>query len=162
MRKQPYNQTEPLSPSYLQEHCGGVSCFSISNHPSSNVQGAPEILYAYSSITYQLQDSMWSICFLFTLASFYEILIRIRGVTGVELLSGVHWYLKNLCGAHISWDKTGGSQLSSVPKPGSLPRMQDDGLLIQRPVPWNYYQNAVTSSCKLFIYYIPLKFIKYI
>ncbi|XP_023730204.1 alpha-N-acetylglucosaminidase isoform X1 [Lactuca sativa] len=97
-----------------KEHCGGVSCFSISNHPSSNVQGAPEIL--------------------------------IRGVTGVELLSGVHWYLKNLCGAHISWDKTGGSQLSSVPKPGSLPRMQDDGLLIQRPVPWNYYQNAVTSS----------------
>ncbi|KAI3499382.1 hypothetical protein L1887_35181 [Cichorium endivia] len=97
-----------------KDHCGGVSCFLISNHPSANVLGAPEIL--------------------------------IRGVTGVELLAGLHWYLKNLCGAHISWDKTGGSQLSSVPKSGSLPRMQDDGLLIQRPVPWNYYQNAVTSS----------------
>nr|GEU92850.1 hypothetical protein [Tanacetum cinerariifolium] len=24
--------------------------------------------------------------------------------------------------------------------------MKDDGLMIQRPVPWNYYQNAVTSS----------------
>ncbi|KAF5792800.1 putative alpha-N-acetylglucosaminidase [Helianthus annuus] len=86
----------------------------ISNHPYSNLLGAPEII--------------------------------ISGVTGVELLSGLHWYLKNLCGAHISWDKTGGSQLSSVPKAGSLPRMKDDGLLIQRPVPWNYYQNAVTSS----------------
>ncbi|XP_076960516.1 alpha-N-acetylglucosaminidase-like [Bidens hawaiensis] len=94
--------------------CGGVSCFIISNHPSSNLPGAPEII--------------------------------ISGVTGVELLSGLHWYLKNLCGAHISWDKTGGSQLSSVPKAGSLPRMKDDGLLIQRPIPWNYYQNAVTSS----------------
>ncbi|KAI3759359.1 hypothetical protein L6452_07117 [Arctium lappa] len=97
-----------------KERCGGVSCFLISNHPSLNIRGSPEIL--------------------------------IRGVTGVELLTGLHWYLKNLCGAHISWDKTGGSQLSSVPKAGSLPHMQDDGLLIQRPVPWNYYQNAVTSS----------------
>ncbi|KAJ0527704.1 putative alpha-N-acetylglucosaminidase [Helianthus annuus] len=97
-----------------KEQCGGVSCFMISNHPYSNLLGAPEII--------------------------------ISGVTGVELLSGLHWYLKNLCGAHISWDKTGGSQLSSVPKAGSLPRMKDDGLLIQRPVPWNYYQNAVTSS----------------
>ncbi|XP_071731658.1 alpha-N-acetylglucosaminidase-like isoform X2 [Rutidosis leptorrhynchoides] len=97
-----------------KEHCGGVSCFMISNLPTSHLPGAPEI--------------------------------RISGVTGVELLTGLHWYLKNLCGAHISWDKTGGSQLSSVPKAGSLPRMKDDGLLIQRPVPWNYYQNAVTSS----------------
>lgn len=85
-------------------------------------------------------------------ASLCAILNRISGVTGVEVLSGLHWYLKNLCGAHISWDKTGGSQLSSVPKAGSLPRMTDDGLLIQRPVPWNYYQNAVTSSCKLIFF----------
>ncbi|KAF6143276.1 hypothetical protein GIB67_039059, partial [Kingdonia uniflora] len=72
--------------------------------------------------------------------------IRIGGVSGVELSAGLHWYLKNLCGAHISWDKTGGAQLSSVPSPGSLPRVQAAGVLIQRPVPWNYYQNAVTSS----------------
>uniref|UniRef100_A0A5B7BGJ5 Alpha-N-acetylglucosaminidase n=1 Tax=Davidia involucrata TaxID=16924 RepID=A0A5B7BGJ5_DAVIN len=72
--------------------------------------------------------------------------ILISGVTGVELLAGLHWYLKHWCGAHISWDKTGGVQLSSVPKSGSLPRVQDAGILIQRPVPWNYYQNAVTSS----------------
>lgn len=76
-------------------------------------------------------------------------LTRIVGVTGVEILAGLHWYLKNWCGAHISWEKTGGTQLFSVPKVGFLPRVHDAGILIQRPVPWNYYQNAVTSSCKL-------------
>ncbi|KAG5234115.1 alpha-N-acetylglucosaminidase [Salix suchowensis] len=55
--------------------------------------------------------------------------ILISGVTGVEVLAGLHWYLKYWCGSHISWDKTG-----------------DDGILVQRPVPWNYYSNAVTSS----------------
>lgn len=80
---------------------------------------------------------------------------RISGVTGVELSAGLHWYIKHWCGAHISWDKTGGVQLSSVPKPGSLPHVQDSGILVQRPIPWHYYQNAVTSSCKLrfFIFY---------
>ncbi|KAI3870694.1 hypothetical protein MKW92_003699 [Papaver armeniacum] len=72
--------------------------------------------------------------------------IRIDGSSGVELSAGLHWYLKNWCGSHISWDKTGGAQLYSVPKPGFLPRVQAAGVLIQRPVPWNYYQNAVTSS----------------
>nr|XP_048329041.1 alpha-N-acetylglucosaminidase-like [Ziziphus jujuba var. spinosa] len=72
--------------------------------------------------------------------------ILIAGVTGVEILAGLHWYLKNWCGAHISWEKTGGAQLFSVPKVGFLPRVQDAGILIQRPIPWNYYQNAVTSS----------------
>ncbi|KAF5957426.1 hypothetical protein HYC85_004651 [Camellia sinensis] len=69
--------------------------------------------------------------------------ILISGVTGVELScwSALHW-----CGAHISWDKTGGAQLSSVPKSGSLPHVQGDEVLVQRPIPWNYYQNAVTSS----------------
>ncbi|KAK6249436.1 hypothetical protein SCA6_003441 [Theobroma cacao] len=72
--------------------------------------------------------------------------ILISGVTGVEVLAGLHWYLKYLCGSHISWEKTGGAQLSSIPKLGSLPRVQDTGILVQRPIPWNYYQNAVTSS----------------
>ncbi|KAB5531975.1 hypothetical protein DKX38_018645 [Salix brachista] len=71
---------------------------------------------------------------------------RISGVIGVEVLAGLHWYLKYWCGSHISWDKTGGVQLNSTPKLGSLPRLQDDGILVQRPVPWNYYSNAVTSS----------------
>lgn len=77
---------------------------------------------------------------------------RISGTTGVELLSGLHWYLKYWCGAHISWTKTGGAQLSSVPKPGSLPRIQDAGITMKRPTPWSYYQNAVSSSCKGIVY----------
>ncbi|XP_077241702.1 alpha-N-acetylglucosaminidase family / NAGLU family isoform X2 [Tasmannia lanceolata] len=72
--------------------------------------------------------------------------IMIKGTTAVEIASGLHWYLKYWCGAHISWDKTGGSQVSSIPRPGSLPRVEDKGVMVQRPVPWNYYQNVVTSS----------------
>ncbi|KAM7263511.1 hypothetical protein ACFE04_001194 [Oxalis oulophora] len=72
--------------------------------------------------------------------------IIISGTTGVDIASGLHWYLKYWCGAHVSWDKTGGTQLSSVPKPGSLPLIKAEGVVVQRPVPWNYYQNVVTSS----------------
>ncbi|KAJ0965515.1 hypothetical protein J5N97_026653 [Dioscorea zingiberensis] len=72
--------------------------------------------------------------------------ILIRGVSGVELSAGLHWYLKNWCLAHISWEKTGGTQLFSVPTPGSLPHVHSAGVLIKRPVAWSYYQNAVTSS----------------
>ncbi|KAG6472062.1 hypothetical protein ZIOFF_069517 [Zingiber officinale] len=72
--------------------------------------------------------------------------ILIRGTTAVEISSGLHWYLKYWCAAHISWDKTGGAQLGSVPQPGSLPRVAGEGVKIERPVPWNYYQNVVTSS----------------
>ena len=73
---------------------------------------------------------------------------RIEGSTGVELASGLHWYLKYWCGAHISWDKTGGIQVLSVPPPNLLPLVEDGGIVIKRPVPWSYYQNVVTSSCK--------------
>ncbi|OMP10060.1 Alpha-N-acetylglucosaminidase [Corchorus olitorius] len=72
--------------------------------------------------------------------------ILIKGTTAVEIASGLHWYLKYFCGAHVSWDKTGGVQIASIPKPGSLPLVKNGGMLIQRPVPWNYYQNVVTSS----------------
>ncbi|KAL2253990.1 UNVERIFIED_CONTAM: Alpha-N-acetylglucosaminidase [Sesamum indicum] len=75
--------------------------------------------------------------------------ILISGTTGVELLFGLHWYLKYWCGAHISWSKTGGAQFSSVPKSGSLNRIQDAGITMKRPTPWSYYQNAVSSSCEL-------------
>ncbi|XP_028781748.1 alpha-N-acetylglucosaminidase-like isoform X2 [Neltuma alba] len=72
--------------------------------------------------------------------------ILLAGTTGVEVAAGLHWYLKHWCGSHISWDKTGGSQLFSVPKAGFLPRVHDTGILVKRPIPWSYYQNAVTSS----------------
>lgn len=87
--------------------------------------------------------------FIFTLYSrMIYISFRIRGTTAVELASGLHWYLKYWCGAHVSWDKTGGIQVTSIPNPGSLPPVKDEGVTIQRPVPWNYYQNVVTSSCE--------------
>lgn len=73
--------------------------------------------------------------------------IIIEGTSAVEVSSGLHWYLKYHCGVHISWDKTGGSQIASLPKKGSiLPLVPKRGVKIQRPVPWNYYQNVVTSS----------------
>jgi len=74
--------------------------------------------------------------------------VSISGTTGVEIASGLHWYLKYWCGAHVSWDKTGGIQTTSIPKTGSLPLIKDGGVKIKRPVPWNYYQNVVTSSCE--------------
>lgn len=67
----------------------------------------------------------------------------------VEILAGLHWYLKYQCGSHISWEKIGGAQLFSVPRAGLLPRVKDAALLVQRPIPWNYYQNAVTSSYEI-------------
>ncbi|PKA62624.1 alpha-N-acetylglucosaminidase [Apostasia shenzhenica] len=72
--------------------------------------------------------------------------IMIEGSTAVEVASGLHWYLKYWCGVHISWDKTGGIQVSTIPSPGSLPHVKDQGVKIERPVPWSYYQNVVTSS----------------
>ncbi|KAH1126584.1 hypothetical protein GYH30_015538 [Glycine max] len=73
--------------------------------------------------------------------------ILIEGTTGVDIVAGLHWYLKHWCGSHISWDKTGASQLFSVPNVGLLlPRVHHAGVSVQRPVPWSYYQNAVTSS----------------
>eukprot|EP00249_Psilotum_nudum_P007292 c20452_g2_i1 orf=151-2541(-) len=72
--------------------------------------------------------------------------ISITGTTGVELCAGLHWYLKYWCGVHVSWEKTGGTQMGSVPQPGALPRVNGAGIRVQRPVAWSYYQNAVTSS----------------
>lgn len=82
--------------------------------------------------------------------------VRISGVTGVEVLAGLHWYLRYWCGSHISWDKTGGVQVASMPKLGSFPRVQDAGVFVKRPIPLNYYQNAVTSSCKRLLRNCPL------
>ena len=68
----------------------------------------------------------------------------------MEITSGLHWYLKHFCGAHISWEKTGGVQIASIPESGALPLVNDSGLVFRRPIPWNYYQNVVTSSCEFF------------
>ena len=96
--------------------------------------------------------SWWGIEFYLKFFSFrFAILcLRIKGTTGVEIASGLHWYLKYKCNAHVSWDKTGGIQVASVPQPGHLPRIDSKRIFIRRPVPWNYYQNVVTSSCKIY------------
>lgn len=86
-------------------------------------------------------------------ACFLLFSFSIKGSTAVEIASGLHWYIKYWCEAHISWDKTGGIQIASVPNPGSLPLIKDEGVMIHRPVPWNYYQNVVTASCK---YQVPI------
>ncbi|XP_020250490.1 alpha-N-acetylglucosaminidase isoform X2 [Asparagus officinalis] len=101
-----------------------------------------------SSFQFQVQDDACggAGCFRITNVDRGGPEIMIQGTTGVEVVAGLHWYLKYWCGAHISWDKTGGSQLGSVPTPGSLPRVDPQGVTVKRPVPWNYYQNVVTSS----------------
>ncbi|KAK3409240.1 hypothetical protein EUGRSUZ_J01382 [Eucalyptus grandis] len=70
---------------------------------------------------------------------------RISGVFGVEVVACLRWCLKY----HISWDKTSGLQMHSIPKFGSLPCVHDAGVVVQRPIPWHYNQNAITSSCKI-------------
>ncbi|KAL6569960.1 hypothetical protein OROMI_014474 [Orobanche minor] len=75
--------------------------------------------------------------------------MSIKGTTAVDITSGLHWYLKYWCQAHVSWDKTGGAQLGTVPEPGSLPPVSYEGVMIQRSTPWNYYQNVVTSSLNM-------------
>ncbi|KAL6651905.1 hypothetical protein ACP70R_010830 [Stipagrostis hirtigluma subsp. patula] len=106
------------------DQCGGKACFVIDNHSLFDGKGTPEIFSDSATI----------------------VLIVILGVSGVEISAGLHWYLKHYCAVHISWYKTGGAQLSSIPLPGSLPRVPAGGVSIQRPVDWSYYQNAVTSS----------------
>ena len=37
----------------------------------------------------------------------------IRGSSGVELASGLHWFLKQECKGMSTWAKTGGTQFSA-------------------------------------------------
>ncbi|KAJ7547304.1 hypothetical protein O6H91_08G079400 [Diphasiastrum complanatum] len=128
-------------------------------HPSTQLQAArgvlarllPQHVSSFDFSIISLDQCGGKACFQIenyqrTSGEFVSEEISIKGTTGVELCAGLHWYLKNWCKVHISWEKTGGSQLMTVPKPGSLPKVGDGGVLIQRPVPWNYYQNTVTSS----------------
>ncbi|KAL2922613.1 Alpha-N-acetylglucosaminidase, partial [Bienertia sinuspersici] len=84
----------------------------------------------------QLKVFFTDYCLLTLPASSFRLFQRIKGTTAVEIASGLHWYLKYLCGAHLSWEKTGGVQIDSIPKPGSLPSVKDKGLVFRRPVPW--------------------------
>ena len=57
-------------------------------------------------------------------------IFRVEGTTAVEIASNLHWYIEYLCGAHVSWDKTGGVHLAFVPPPGSFPHVKKEGIMI--------------------------------
>ncbi|KAK4476360.1 hypothetical protein RD792_015509 [Penstemon davidsonii] len=121
-------ETKKPSPTEQEKAAKGVLQRLLPTHLSS---------FEFKIITKVIANNTSISCFFF---------VWIKGTTAVDITSGLHWYLKYWCGAHVSWDKTGGAQLGSIPKPGSLPPVKNEGVKIQRPVPWNYYQNVVTSS----------------
>ncbi|XP_039161071.1 uncharacterized protein LOC120289790 [Eucalyptus grandis] len=55
--------------------------------------------------------------------------LTISGVFGVEVVACLRWCLKY----HISWDKTSGLQMHSIPKFGSLPCVHDAGVVVRDP-----------------------------
>uniref|UniRef100_A0A803NLK2 Reverse transcriptase domain-containing protein n=1 Tax=Cannabis sativa TaxID=3483 RepID=A0A803NLK2_CANSA len=57
------------------------------------------------------------------------------------------WSIRNLSFAVTVQKLATGAQLCSVPKAGLLPRVDDNGVIVPRLVPWSYYQNSVSSSC---------------
>lgn len=74
--------------------------------------------------------------------------VHIHGTSGVELASGVHWFLKYFAGCSVSWNATGGLQLNhdSFTAAG-LARMESKGQVrVERAVPFSFYQNVVTMS----------------
>ncbi|EIE20595.1 hypothetical protein COCSUDRAFT_37819 [Coccomyxa subellipsoidea C-169] len=74
--------------------------------------------------------------------------IVVKGASGIEMASGIHWFLKYACNSSTSWHLTGGNNIdSSCFKPESLERISLAGPLRgARSVPWSYYQNVVTPS----------------
>jgi alpha-N-acetylglucosaminidase len=75
-------------------------------------------------------------------------LVHISGTSGVELASGVHWFLKYFAGASVSWEATGGLQLSHASlSAAALAGMEAKGQAkVERAVPFSFYQNVVTMS----------------
>lgn len=74
--------------------------------------------------------------------------VHVHGSSGVELASGVHWFLKHFAGCSVSWHATGGLQLSHAAlSPAALAAMESKGLVrVERAVPFSFYQNVVTMS----------------
>ena len=83
----------------------------------------------------------------------------LKHCAGVELASGVHYFLKRACKSSISWRLTGGNQIdTSCLEPAALAASNLD-VYQERSVPWSYYQNVVTprsahssaATCKMFV-----------
>lgn len=74
--------------------------------------------------------------------------VIIEGTSGVELASGLHWFLKYFCNSSFSWEVTGGLQLDSkFQDPANLRLLEGkEKVVVERSVPYSYYQNIVTVS----------------
>lgn len=74
--------------------------------------------------------------------------VHIAGTSGVELASGVHWFLKYFCSSSVSWDLTGGLQISTAAlRPSKLKELESKGCVtVERAVQHTFYQNVVTLS----------------
>eukprot|EP01025_Chloroclados_australasicus_P015613 TRINITY_DN1751_c0_g3_i1.p1 TRINITY_DN1751_c0_g3~~TRINITY_DN1751_c0_g3_i1.p1 ORF type:complete len:793 (-),score=60.66 TRINITY_DN1751_c0_g3_i1:1460-3838(-) len=74
--------------------------------------------------------------------------IHIEGQSGVDIATGIHWFLKYRCNSSYSWPETGGLQLApDAFDEKRLNRVSYQKPLIQeRTVKYHYYQNVVTSS----------------
>jgi hypothetical protein len=88
-----------------------------------------------------------------TTSSFFEIeaidgTIDVYGTSGVEITSGINWFLKYFCNSSVSWEATGGRQLDR--SSFSAERMREHELRgkvrVERAVTHSYYQNIVTMS----------------
>lgn len=74
--------------------------------------------------------------------------VHVCGTSGVELASGVHWFLKHWADSSVSWHATGGLQLGDYSLEAErLAEMEARGKeTIERAVPFSFYQNVVTMS----------------
>jgi alpha-N-acetylglucosaminidase len=74
--------------------------------------------------------------------------VHVSGTSGVQLASGVHWFLKYFARCSVSWELTGGVQVSaSRLSAAGLASMAARGTVtVERAVPLSFYQNVVTMS----------------
>jgi hypothetical protein len=78
--------------------------------------------------------------------------VHVAGSSGVEAAAGIHWFLKEYCGACITWRATGGAHIpvDDCLSSEGLQRLQRLlPLQRSRAVPLQYYQNVVTARCVL-------------
>jgi hypothetical protein len=69
---------------------------------------------------------------------------------GVELASGLHWFLKYKCQSALTWHRTGGNSIQvSCLEEDALDRLAKGKYTLYRgrPLRWAYYQNVVTARC---------------
>lgn len=74
--------------------------------------------------------------------------VHIDGTSGVELASGLHWFLKHWADSSVTWHATGGLQLNHERlTPAAVAALEPKGLVrVERAVPFSFYQNVVTLS----------------